>query len=144
PFELRRFLAVGIGSLEEAGELERGLASRPEVDPEWLEIGLQDSGDQPDLQPAIEHLIDNGDFLEQANWMVQWRNMSHCAEADAFGAGAGRDRVEIGRRHPAFTAGEVVLDAKAVIETERVAEHELAPKLLVTLARRHAGFHPDM
>ena len=37
-----------------------------------------------------------------------------------------------------------MLDAEAVIEAELVAQHELAPQLLVALRRRHAGLAPNM
>jgi hypothetical protein len=39
---------------------------------------------------------------------------------------------------------EMVLDAKAEVEAEVVAQLELAPELLVSLMRRHVGLAPDM
>jgi hypothetical protein len=62
----------------------------------------------------------------------------------AAGARAGADRVQAGRRHPAFVGAAVVFDAKAVIEAERVARLQLTPQLLVALVRGHPRFAPNM
>ena len=40
---------------------------------------------------------------------------------------AGGNRVEARRRHPAFVRPEMVLDAKAVVEAEFIAQLEFAP-----------------
>ena len=37
-----------------------------------------------------------------------------------------------------------MLDAERMVEAKFVAERKLAPQLLVTLVRRHAGLGPDM
>jgi hypothetical protein len=38
----------------------------------------------------------------------------------------------------------MMFDTKPVIEAELIAERELAPKLAITLGRRHARFAPNM
>jgi hypothetical protein len=38
----------------------------------------------------------------------------------------------------------VMLDTKSEVETEIVAQAEFAPKLFISLMRRHVGLGPDM
>ena len=103
-----------------------------------------DAGHQSHLQPPAEHLIDYSDFFNQARRMMQRHQKPHGAEAHIFGARAGAHRIEGRRRHPAFIGAEMVLDAKAVIETQLVGQYNFPPELVVALAGGHAGLAPDM
>jgi len=76
--------------------------------------------------------------------VMQRHHVPHGAEPDALGARRRRDRVEVGRRHPAFLGAEMVLDREGVVEAERVGQLQLAPELFVALAGRHALLAPDM
>ena len=76
--------------------------------------------------------------------MIERHDIAHRPDAQPLGARAGADRIETWRRHPALVGPEMMLDAEGVIETDIVAQSELAPELLVALMRRHAGLGPDM
>ena len=67
--------------------------------------------------------------------MMQRHDEAHRADAQPLGPRIAGDRVQRGRRHPAFVGAEMVLDAERVVEAELVAELELAPELLVALMR---------
>src|SRR6202022_3742808 len=91
------------------------------IEPERAKIICIDSGNEPQLHAATEHLIDNRDFFGQAQGMVERDNVTHRANAQTTRACARADRVQTRRRHPALVRTEVMLDTKPVIEAELTA-----------------------
>jgi hypothetical protein len=89
-------------------------------------------------------LIDNGNFLGEAERMIERHDVAHRPDAQALGARAGADRIKARRRHPALVGPEMMLDAERLVEAEFVAQCELAPKLLIARVRRHPGLGPDV
>ena len=140
----RERLLLAIGGAQVVHELERRRLAEIVVDAERREVAGRDAGHQAAFEAAAGHLVDDGDFFGEPQRMMQRHDEAHRADAQPFGARIAGDRVERGRRHPAFVGAEMVLDAEAVVEAELVAELELAPELLVALMRGHAGLAPDM
>ena len=91
------------------------------VESERAKIICIDSGNEPQLHAATEHLIDNRDFFGQAQGMVQRDNVTHRANAQTTRTCARSDRVQTRRRHPALIRAEVMLDTKPVIEAQLIA-----------------------
>jgi hypothetical protein len=91
------------------------------VESERAKIICIDSGNEPQLHAATEHLIDNRDLLGQAQGMVQRDNVTHRANAQTTRACARSDRVQTRRGHPALIGAEVMLDTKPVIKAEFIA-----------------------
>ena len=125
--------SVEIGSLEREGlrlaecrthvidKFERRRLAEIIIEPERAKIICIDSGNEPQLHAATEHLIDNCDFFGQAQGMVQRDNVTHRAKAQTTRACARSDRVQTRRGHPALVGAEVMLDAKPVIKAELIA-----------------------
>src|ERR1700724_1052204 len=91
------------------------------IESERAKIIRIDSGNEPQLHPATEHLIDNRDLFGQAQGMVQRDNVTHRANAQTTRTCARADRIQTRRRHPALVRTEVMLDTKPVIEAELIA-----------------------
>ena len=140
----RERLLLAIGRAQIVDEFERWRLAQIIVEAERLEIIGIDARHQPELHAPAEHLVDDCDFLGQAQRMIERHDVAHRTDAHAAGARAGADRVQAWRRHPAFVRAEVMLDAEAVIETEFVAQLKFAPQLLVALVRGHPRLAPDM
>src|ERR1700730_15134132 len=125
-------------------EFARRRFARPVIQTERPEIIRIDAGNEAELHAAGPRLVDDGDFLGEAEWMIERHDVSHRPDAHALRARAGADRLKARRGHPAFVGTKMMLDAERMIETERVAQSELAPELLVALPRRHPGLGPDV
>src|SRR5438105_159802 len=76
--------------------------------------------------------------------MIQRDDVAHGPDAQTLGACASTHRIKTGRGHPAFVRPEMMLDAEAVVEVERIAQLQLPPKLFVPLVRCHPRLVPDM
>ena len=114
------------------------------IDPERGEEFGVDARHQAKLHAPAEHLVGDGDLLDQPQRMIERDDHAHRPDAQTLGALGRGNRKQVRRRHPAFFRTEMMLDAEPVIESQRVAELELTPKLLVALMRRHAVLAPDM
>src|ERR1700738_5696419 len=79
------------------------------IESERAKIICIDSGNEPQLHAATEHLIDNRDFFGQAQGMVQRDNVTHRAETQTTRACACSDRVQTRRRNPALIRAAVLL-----------------------------------
>src|ERR1700738_5479438 len=79
------------------------------IESERAKIIRIDSGNEPQLHAATEHLIDNRDFFGQAQGMVQRDNVTHRAETQTTRACACSDRVQTRRRNPALIRAAVLL-----------------------------------
>src|ERR1700680_5146025 len=102
-------------------KLERRRLEESIVEPEGAEIIRIDSGNEPQLHAATDHLINNRDLLGQTQGMVERDNVTHRANAQTTRACARADRIQTRRRHPALVRTEVMLDTKPVIEAELIA-----------------------
>src|SRR5215467_12378933 len=125
-------------------ELERRRLPQIVVEAEGLEIIGVDARHQSELHAPAEHLIDDGDLLDQTQGMIERHNIAHRTDTDAARAHARRDGVQTRRRHPALVGPEMMLDAETVIEAKLVAQPKLAPQLLIALVRIHSWLSPDM
>ena len=127
-----------------ADEFQRRRFALGIIETEWAEIIRVDARHEAELQPAAEHLIDDGDLFGEAERMIERNDVAHRTDAQSFGARAGADRIKARRGHPAFIGPKMMFDAKCTVEPDFIAQRELAPELLVALMRRHAGLGPDM
>ena len=125
-------------------EFERRRFALAVVQAEGAEIIRIDAGHEAKLHAAAEHLVDDGDLLGKPQRMIERHDIAHRPDAQPLGARAGADRIKARRRHPAFVGTEMMLDAERMVEAELVAQCKLAPELLVTRVRRHAGLRPDV
>src|SRR5262249_7944827 len=103
-----------------------------------------DAGHEAELHAPAQHLVDDGDLLDQPQRMVERYDVAHRADAHALGARAGANRIETRRGDPAFVRPEVMLDAEREVVAELVAQLQCAPQFLVALVRGHAGLGPDV
>src|SRR4249919_2972378 len=96
--------SVEIGSVERKGlrvaecrthvidKFERRRLAEIIIEPERSKIICIDSGNEPQLHAATEHLIDNRDFFGQAQGMVQRDDVAHRAKAQTTRAYACSER----------------------------------------------------
>ncbi len=140
----RERLGVAERRAQIVDEFQRRRFALAVIEAERPEVIRIDAGHEAELHAAAEHLIDDRDLFGEAQRMIERHDIAHRPDAQPLGPRAGADRVKARRRHPAFVGPEMMLDAKRIIEAEPVAQFELAPQLLITLMRRHAGLGPDV
>src|SRR6185312_15838547 len=125
-------------------KFERRRFSQIVVEAKWLEVIGIDTGNESKFHAATDDLVHERDFFSKTQRMIERNNIAHRADADFLRARGRSDHKQAGRRHPALVGPKMMFDAERVVEAERVAQLQLAPKLLVTLMRSHAWFAPDM
>ena len=135
----RKRLLFAIGGPHVADEFERRRLAEFVAKAKGPKIIRRYTWHEAAFHAASQHLVDDGYFLGKAKRVIERNHVAHGTKSYAPGARACPDRIEGGRRHPAFIGAAVMLDAKSVIEIQIVAESQFTPQLLVALMRRHAG-----
>ena len=114
------------------------------IDFEGDEVRRGDARHEAQFHPATEHLVDDRDFLRQAQRMVERHDIAHRTYAQALGTRPRADAEQRRRTHQAFVGTDVMFHAEGVVKARVVANLQLAPQLLVALMRSHVGLGPDV
>ena len=120
-------LLFAIGRAQIVDKLERWRLAQIVIETERLEIVGIDARHEPELHAPADNLVNECDFLRQAQRVIQRHHVAHRADAHAACARRRADNIEARRRDPAFVGAEMMLDTEAVVETEFVTQLKLAP-----------------
>ena len=112
--------------------LPRGLR----VDAVIIELERRHAAADADLQPAMAHVVENADLLDQPQRRVERQQVAQHAEPHPLRQPRDGTEIDAGHRHQVERRGVVLGDVEAVERTGFVARDEVGEPLVELLVKR--------